>query len=110
MDKGYAWVVMAATCLLQILYSCLLTSFGIFLVDITETTEFSTGKVAWIGALGATFCGVSGAVTGNFIDKFGCRIVVVVGSLMISSGYLISAFVRVVRLINLIAHNIINSK
>ncbi|CAD5125042.1 DgyrCDS13287 [Dimorphilus gyrociliatus] len=94
MDKGYAWVVMMATCLLQILYSCLLTSFGIFLVDITETTAYSTGRIAWIGAIGATFCGVSGAFTGNFIDRYGCRKVVIVGSLMISTGYLLSAFVR----------------
>ena len=85
----YGWiVVIAAGCVILIMYGTLLT-FGIFFKPVL--TEFGWTRAMTAGAfsLGIVFRGLLNMVAGGLTDKYGPRIVVTTCGLLLGTGYLL---------------------
>lgn len=93
-DSGYAWAILVLAFILEVLTGCSLTSFGIMMVDIMDSTEQNAQTISFIGALLSTFLGLSGVILGPFMQKFGCRIIVFTGSIILASCYLTTFLVK----------------
>ncbi|OQV19728.1 putative Monocarboxylate transporter 3 [Hypsibius exemplaris] len=94
-DSGWAWVIMAAVAALSALWNdgyafSLNILFPVFLDRFRE----GDSNTAWIGA---TFTGVmllSGPLNGYLINRFGARIVCVVGVVIAAGGIVAGAFAQ----------------
>ena len=56
-------------------------TFGVLLPPLVEHFDSNRGTVAWVGSL---LCGVylmSGPIVGGLVNKFGCRLVCICGSI-----------------------------
>ena len=60
LDRGYAWVVMGACFVLQMLISFSFASFGFFLVEYVEYFNESKTVTSWIGAVLFATAGMMG--------------------------------------------------
>ena len=60
-DKGYSWVILAASTALSILVSSYYSTFGIYYVEFLEYFEADKTELSWIGACQMVMVGVAGA-------------------------------------------------
>lgn len=92
-DTWWSWVVCAfgATSVLIVL-GCGYC-FGILLSPLLD--EFKKGKsiTAWVGSVAVAACGLFGPLSGRLTDQFGARVVVICGSLLCSTGLLLTSVV-----------------
>ena len=66
-------------------------AWSYFQKPLVETYGWSNTQVAWTFSLAIGFLGVSAAVGGALLPKFGPRKLAVIGSLLFSAGYFLSA-------------------
>ena len=59
-DKGYSWVILAASTLLSILMSSCSSTFGIYYVEFLEYFQVNKTELSWIGACQMFMTGVAG--------------------------------------------------
>merc|ERR1712136_334178 len=67
-------------------------SFGIFNVAFLEEYESSKAQMAWVGSLLAGFYLAMGPITSTLCNRYGCRIVTIIGSFLGSIAFFISTF------------------
>ena len=60
LDRGYAWVVMGACFVLQMLISFNFASFGFFLVEYIEYFHKDKTVTSWVGAVLFATTGIMG--------------------------------------------------
>nr|XP_027213328.1 monocarboxylate transporter 13-like [Penaeus vannamei] len=85
-DKGYAWVVVSAVFLVNLLVAGYVKSFGILYILILESFPGASGAAAgWILGL---LVGCRAAVMGAFTVMVGPRACVIIGSLTVTAGLL----------------------
>lgn len=66
-------------------------SFGVSLPKLVSHFEEGKGKVAWIGSLLTGFHLASGPIGSVLINKYGCRITCIIGSVIGMASFAISA-------------------
>uniref|UniRef100_T1IN77 Major facilitator superfamily (MFS) profile domain-containing protein n=1 Tax=Strigamia maritima TaxID=126957 RepID=T1IN77_STRMM len=91
-DGGWAWVVLVIAFCSFAITSGLFYSFGILYSVFLEEFNESRSTTAWIGSLNGAFFQISGPIGSVIIVKRGCRIAVMLGGLICTVGYLLSAF------------------
>lgn len=91
-DKGYAWVVVMAVFLVNVLVAGYVKSFGILYILILESFPDASGAAAgWILGLLVGCRGLLAAVMGAFTVLMGPRACVIMGSLCVAAGLLAAA-------------------
>lgn len=93
-EGGYGWAVVAAAFTANAVGFGILYSFGVFFPAMLD--EFGLGRGATSGIISiaaAVMLGVGG-VTGRLADRFGARLVVAAGAVLISSGLALSSLAR----------------
>ena len=83
---------MVAAFLINMVADGVTFSFGVYYVEFTKYFRQSKSATSWIGSLLAAMPLLSGPVASYLADRYGCRKVTIVGSLLASSGFLISSF------------------
>ncbi|XP_076687098.1 monocarboxylate transporter 5-like isoform X3 [Andrena cerasifolii] len=93
-DGGWGWFVVLASFLIHVITDGVTYSFGLFYLELLYYFEDGKGATAWIASIlvGVTLC--SGPISGWFVDKYGCRIVTVAGSILASLCLLCSMWAR----------------
>lgn len=67
-------------------------SFGVIYVELLKYFGEGKAKTAWIGSLFMAMPLLSGPIASFFTDRYGCRKVTIVGSILASIGFFISSF------------------
>lgn len=90
-DGGWGWVVVFASFMINLIADGITFSFGIYNVEFLKYFGDSKGKTAWIGSIFMASPLLCGPIASYLTDRYGCRKVTIVGSIMASVGFLLSA-------------------
>uniref|UniRef100_A0A1B0D0H6 Major facilitator superfamily (MFS) profile domain-containing protein n=1 Tax=Phlebotomus papatasi TaxID=29031 RepID=A0A1B0D0H6_PHLPP len=91
-DGGWGWVVVAAAFMVNLIADGITFSFGVIFVEFLNYFREGKAKTAWIGSLFMAMPLLSGPIASFLTDRYGCRRVTVVGSILAATGFMISAF------------------
>ncbi|XP_052216344.1 monocarboxylate transporter 12-like isoform X2 [Dreissena polymorpha] len=91
-DGGWGWVIVASALVMNLLVDGVKYSFGILLMELVRVFGRSKGETSLIMSIQVGAMLLSGPLTSAFVNRFGCRAVAFVGTLVATSGFLISAF------------------
>ncbi|KAG7208520.1 hypothetical protein KM043_014739 [Ampulex compressa] len=91
-DGGWGYFVVLASFLIHVITDGVTYSFGVFYLELLYYFEEGKGATAWIASIlvGITLC--SGPISGSFVNKYGCRSVTIVGSILASACLLASVW------------------
>lgn len=87
----YGWVIVAAAFLEHIISVGTFNSQGVFLKPILSDFGWSRGTVSGAFALAGVVAGLSAPFTGMLLDKYGPRVLLAGGGLLVAAGYLLTA-------------------
>jgi len=82
----YGWVVVAAGALITWMAMGALLSLPVFLAPISADTGWSRGGIGFAMTLNFLTMGIGSAVWGNLSDRYGPRVILVVGVLLLGAG------------------------
>jgi MFS family permease len=85
----YGWIVVIASAIILSACSLALFTFGVFLRPLTLEFGWERGPLALATSLTFLVAGPGGLVTGKLSDRFGPRIIVTLGGIVMGSGYLL---------------------
>ncbi|ELT97508.1 hypothetical protein CAPTEDRAFT_171008 [Capitella teleta] len=91
-DGGYGWVICAASFLASVILDGVCFSFGIFYIEFLDYYGSSKAKTSWVGSVLNGMYLSMGPLVGGLANKFGCRRVAIIGSLMASASLFLSTF------------------
>lgn len=98
-DGGWGWVVVAASFVVNLIADGITFSFGVIYVEFLNYFGEGKSKTAWIGSLFMAMPLLSGPVASFLTDRYGCRKVSIVGSILASTGFVISTFANSMELL-----------
>jgi len=91
-DGGFGWVVVAASFFVNMIADGVTFSFGVMFDEFQNEFDCSKAKVAGVVSVFHALPLLSGPAATWLSDRYGCRNVTVVGSVMASIGFLAAAF------------------
>lgn len=91
LDGGYGWVIVFASFFINMIADGISFSFGVFNVEFLKYFGDSKGKTAWIGSIFMAVPLLSGPIASYLTDRYGCRKVTIVGSILAAIGFLLSS-------------------
>lgn len=91
-DGGWGWVVVAASFMVNLIADGITFSFGVMYVEFLSYFGEGKSKTAWIGSLFMAMPLLSGPVASFLTDRYGCRKVTIVGSILAAIGFVLSSF------------------
>merc|ERR1711971_729894 len=89
-DGGWGWVVVFASFMCNLILDGIAYTFGVLLQKLVVHYDSNRATVSWVGSL---LCGVylmSGPIVGGLVNKFGCRPVCILGSIVACAGLSLS--------------------
>ncbi|WAR11781.1 MT12B-like protein [Mya arenaria] len=92
-DGGYAWAILAGCFLMYMIVVGGLKAYGVLYVEMILEYERGSGNTAWIGGICILLTLVGGPVANLLSRRFSFRSVSFVGGLLVSVGFISSAFV-----------------
>lgn len=91
-DGGWGWVIMAASFMISVLVDGVCFTFGIFFTEFLEYFGESKGKTVLLGSvLNGAYLSL-GPVAGALVNKFGCRVVAILGAILAAFGFFMCTF------------------
>jgi len=90
-DGGWGWVVVAASFVINLIADGATFSFGVVYVELLDYFKESRGYTAWIGGLFMAVPLISGPLASSLTDRYGCRNVTIVGSILAALGFILSS-------------------
>lgn len=91
-DGGWGWVVVFAAFMINLIADGITFSFGVIFVEFLNYFGEGKAKTAWIGSLFMAIPLLSGPIASFLTDRYGCRKVTIVGSILSCIGFVLSAF------------------
>lgn len=91
-DGGWGWVVVFASFMVNLIADGITFSFGVMFVELLKSFGEGKAKTAWIGSLFMAIPLLSGPIASFLTDRYGCRKVTIVGSILAAIGFIISSF------------------
>lgn len=89
-DGGWGWVIVIASFLCNLIVDGIAYTFGIFFMEFVRFYDVPKGKVAWVGSLLCGFYLIVGPVVSALTNRFGCRVVTMIGSIVSCIAFLLS--------------------
>ncbi|XP_051905633.1 solute carrier family 16 member 6b [Hippocampus zosterae] len=91
-EGGWGWAVAATFFIVEICTYGALKSLGIFLQDLMEEFEESNSRVSWVISICVFIFTFTAPLSTMLSNRFGHRIIVMLGGVLISLGTITSAF------------------
>jgi len=95
-DSGWAWMVLAATCMGQVILGGSVYSAGVLLTAIVEKLNVDLSTASWVGSVHVCALSFSGPLVGSCLKKFGNRAIVCIAGAVSCFGFLGAAFATTV--------------
>ena len=89
-DGGWGWLVVFAGFMVHFLLDGINYTFGLLLPPLVEDFNSEPGTVVWAGSLLVGVNMLSGPLVGGLVNRFGCRPVAIMGSLVGSAALALS--------------------
>ncbi|XP_060584274.1 monocarboxylate transporter 13-like [Ruditapes philippinarum] len=93
-DGGWGWIVAIATFLCNVIIDGVKYSFGIIFVELVNTFKGTKSQTSWIMSIQIGVMLLSGPVVAALVNRFGCRKIGLVGTVVSFSGFVASSFAR----------------
>lgn len=97
-DGGWGWVVVVASAVISAIADGATFSFGLLFIEFLEEFGLSKSSTSWIGSLFLAVPLLTGTVMSALVDRYGCRMMTIIGGLISTLGFVISAFVGDIRI------------
>ncbi|CAC5399656.1 Monocarboxylate transporter 14,Monocarboxylate transporter 9 [Mytilus coruscus] len=91
-DGGIGWVVVGSAFMALMLVDGMLFTLGILYIEFLDEFKEGKGKTAWITSLIPGTLLTVGPITGALTNRFGCRLVCIMGALVSATGFVLSCF------------------
>ncbi|CAL1534048.1 unnamed protein product [Lymnaea stagnalis] len=91
-DGGWGWVIVCSSIVCNLIVDGIGYSFGVFLNDFVEAFKEPKSKVSLVGSL---LCGTylfAGPIVSAITNKFGCRPVIIAGSIIATVAFVLATF------------------
>ncbi|KAK7090038.1 hypothetical protein V1264_009893 [Littorina saxatilis] len=98
-DRGWAWVVLAASMGGNLLVGVLCYFVGVIHTGLLHQFHASVTTTAWVGALYSSNISLASPLASVLINRYGCRVCCVLGGLLCFAGFTASAFVTTMPLL-----------
>ncbi|XP_019644913.1 PREDICTED: uncharacterized protein LOC109485688 [Branchiostoma belcheri] len=102
-DGGWGWLVVLATFLSHVFVIATFKSFGVFFPYFQESFDQDAASTAWVSSIMGSVTLFGSLPAGALCNMFGCRAVVMTGSLLATTGLLSSMAVTSLAVMNLTA-------
>ncbi|KAM9281915.1 monocarboxylate transporter 6 [Morus bassanus] len=93
-DRGWAWMVLLATVLLQGLTLGFPSCIGVVFMDIQHEFQASNSETSWFPSIMVAVLYGGGPLCSILVKRFGCRFAVMLGGLLSSVGMVSSSFCK----------------
>ncbi|NWI57602.1 MOT7 protein, partial [Calyptomena viridis] len=93
-DGGWGWTVAFAFFIVEALTYGILKSFGVFFNDLMESFDETNSRISWIISICVFVQTFTAPLSTVLSNRFGHRLVVMAGGLLISTGMVIASFAR----------------
>ncbi|XP_042305651.1 monocarboxylate transporter 7 isoform X1 [Sceloporus undulatus] len=95
-DGGWGWVVAFAFFFVEALTYGIIKSFGVFFTDLVQSFEETNSRISWIISICVFVLTFTAPLSTVLANRFGHRLVVIIGGLLISTGMVGGSFARTV--------------
>ncbi|XP_076071811.1 monocarboxylate transporter 12-like isoform X2 [Mytilus galloprovincialis] len=89
-DGGFGWVIVCSAFMTLMLVDGVLFTLGILYIEFLDEFKEGKGKTAWITSLIPGTMLTVGPITGALTNRFGCRLVCIIGALLSTTGFVLS--------------------
>lgn len=91
-DGGWGWVVVVSSLFISMVADGISFSFGLLYVQFLNHFQESKSVTSWIGSLFMAVPLLSGPVGSALVDRYGCRVMTMIGGLISGIGFVLAAF------------------
>ncbi|KAL3847026.1 hypothetical protein ACJMK2_017962 [Sinanodonta woodiana] len=91
-DGGWGWMIVFGTFIIHFIFDGIFYSFGILFAEFVDYFHTSQSETSFIDSLAMAIPFLIGPFASILTNKFGCRIVAIIGSLILSSGFILTYF------------------
>ncbi|XP_045577230.1 monocarboxylate transporter 6 [Salmo salar] len=95
-DGGWGWVVLVATILVLALTLAFPSCMGIFYTELQAEFSSSNTETSWVPAIMTAVLHAGGPLCSVLVERFGCRVTVMVGGVLSGLGMVVSALARTI--------------
>lgn len=100
-DGGYGWIIVLSSLVVSLIADGISFSFGLIYTELLDYFKESKSKTAWIGSLFLAVPLLVGPIMSNLVDKYGCRKMTIIGGVVSSAGFALSAICQSVEMLYL---------
>ncbi|XP_030763172.1 monocarboxylate transporter 14-like [Sitophilus oryzae] len=93
-DGGWGWIVVAGCFFINLVADGVGSTFGLLNVEFLNEFKASNSATSLIGSLFLSVPLLLGPLGSALVDRYGCKYMTVIGSLVCSAGFIISSYVR----------------
>ncbi|XP_015665859.1 monocarboxylate transporter 7 isoform X2 [Protobothrops mucrosquamatus] len=93
-DGGWGWIVAFAFFFVEALTYGIIKSFGVFFTDLVECFNESNSRISWIISICVFVLTFTAPLSTIVANRFGHRLVVMIGGLLVCSGMVAASFAR----------------
>ncbi|XP_055448268.1 monocarboxylate transporter 7 isoform X1 [Psammomys obesus] len=93
-DGGWGWAVAVAFFFIEVFTYGVIKSFGVFFNDLMDSFDESNSKISWIISICVFVLTFTAPLSTVLSNRFGHRLVVMAGGLLISTGMVAASFSR----------------
>uniref|UniRef100_A0A6P7FY16 Monocarboxylate transporter 9-like n=1 Tax=Diabrotica virgifera virgifera TaxID=50390 RepID=A0A6P7FY16_DIAVI len=93
-DGGWGWMIVLAAFVVNGISEGISFSFGLLYVEFLNAFDASKSATSWIGSLFLAMPLLAGPIGSAMVDRYGCIYMTVLGSLISTSGFILSMFVK----------------
>ncbi|XP_022916765.2 monocarboxylate transporter 14-like [Onthophagus taurus] len=95
-DGGWGWMVVLSSLLLSMIADGISFSFGLLYIEFLYEYGESKSVTSWIGSLFLAVPLLTGPIMSALVDRYGCRLMTIVGGLISGLGFVLSSFCRTI--------------
>ncbi|XP_010864008.2 monocarboxylate transporter 6 [Esox lucius] len=95
-DGGWGWVVLVATILVLALTLAFPSCMGIFYTDLQTEFQATNQETSWVPSLMTSVLHAGGPFCSVLVERFGCRVTVMVGGVLSGLGMAASSFTHTI--------------
>ncbi|XP_063149520.1 monocarboxylate transporter 7 [Candoia aspera] len=95
-DGGWGWIVAFAFFFVEALTYGIIKSFGVFFTDLVESFDETNSRISWIISICVFVLTFTAPLSTVVANRFGHRLVVMIGGLLVSIGMVAASFARTV--------------
>ncbi|XP_074870648.1 monocarboxylate transporter 6 isoform X2 [Carettochelys insculpta] len=91
-DRGWAWMVLLAAVVLQGLTLTFPSCIGPFFMDLQAEFQATNSETSWFPSIMTAALHAGGPLCSLLVERFGCRVTVMLGGLLSGAGMVASSF------------------